>query len=274
MAFDINEFVIDKPIEGMMFNSAGSILWNVRDFKDPKLSVSTDTEDAVDALGTPIMQFDRSKKAEFSATKAGLSLDLIAARGGVDKVTASGTATVYVPVWMEATVADDVPTVTLGHTPYAEVGSSAIPYIWAIDPVTKARIARYTLDDSAAGAAKFTLSTTTLTLPTGRTGAVTFLIPYTYASVGSATAGAVEVKYAADLFAPVGQFVMKVLGYSKCDAQTRYYAWVIFPNAKLSGDVDVTLNPGTTDDFKITALPDYCATTKTCFSIIVPEDDD
>ena len=274
MAFNINEFVIDKPIEGMMFNAAGDILWSVRDFKDPKLSVSTETEDAVDALGTPIMQFDRSKKAEFSATKAGLSLDLIAARGGVDKITASGSATVYVPVWMETTVANATTTVTLAHTPYAAVGSSAIPYIWAIDPATKAKITRYVLSDTTASATEFKLSTTTLTLPTTRTGDVTFLIPYTYASTGTAGAGANEVKFAADQFPSVGKFVMKVLGYSKCDAQTRYYAWVTFPNAKLSCDVDVTLNPGTTDDFKLTALPAYCAKPKTCFSIIVPEDDD
>ena len=271
MAFNINEFVIDKPLGGKMFSAAGDILWGVEDFKDPKLSASTETEDAVDALGTLIMQFDRSKKVEFSATKAGLSLDLIAARGGVDKITASGSATVYVPVWMETTVASSATTVTLAHTPYAEAGASAIPYIWAINPGDKTRTTRYTLDDSTASATEFTLSTTTLTLPTGRTGDVTFLIPYWYASTGAAGAGANEVQYAADQFPDVGKFVMEVLVYSKCDPQTKYYAWVIFPNAKLSCDIDVTLNATTTDDFKLTALPDYCSTTKTCFSIIVPE---
>ena len=271
MAFNINEFVIDKPLGGKMFDAAGDILWGVEDFKDPKLSATTETEDAVDALGTLIMQFDRSKKVEFSATKAGLSLDLIAARGGVDKITASGTASVYVPVWLETTVADTETTITLAHTPYAEFGSSAIPYIWSINSADKTRTARFVLDDTTASATEFTLSTNTLTLPTGRTGDVTFLIPYWYESTGADSAGANEVQYAADQFPDVGKFVMEVLGYSKCDPQTKYYAWVIFPNAKLSCDIDVTLNPTTTDDFKLMALPDYCATTKTCFSIIVPE---
>ena len=80
-----------------------------------------------------------------------------------------------------------------------------------------------------------------------------------------------EVDYAADKFPSVGKFVLEVLGHDICDAQTEYVAHVIMDNAKLSCDIDVTLNATTTDDFKLTALPPYCASSKSCFKIVIAE---
>lgn len=267
---DINTFIINRPLSGTMFKSDGSILFKVLDFKDPKLTASTETEDAVNALGTPIMQFDRSKKVEFAATKANLDLTLVAARGGNARRVATSGAPVYVPKWEEFDVASDTATITLAQTPYAAAGVDPIPFIWEMtdgNPIAT----QYTLDDAAASATEFTLAAKVITLPTGRTAASTFVVYYEYAATGATGLGAVEVDYAADKFPSVGKFVLEVLGHDICDAQTEYVAHVIMDNAKLSCDIDVTLNATTTDDFKLTALPPYCASSKSCFKIVIAE---
>lgn len=53
---NVNNFVIDRPLRGMMISSStGEVLWSVNQIENPSLTVSAETSDAVDALGTPIM---------------------------------------------------------------------------------------------------------------------------------------------------------------------------------------------------------------------------
>lgn len=267
---DLNTFVINRPLSGSMMKKDGDIAFRVKDFKDPKLTATSETEDAVDALGTPIMRFDRSKKVEFSATKANLDLGLVAARGGNAKRTATVGAPVIVPKWEEFTVASTATTITLAQTPYAEGTADPVPFIWSTTDANPVGT-RYTLDDSAASATEFTISGKTITLPTGRTTDVTFLVYYEYQATGAAGLGAVEVDYAADKYPAIGKFVLEVLGYDVCDPETEYLAYVIMPYAKLSCDIDVTLNATTTDDFKLSSMPPYCATSKSAFKIVIAE---
>ena len=65
--------------------------------------------------------------------------------------------------------------------------------------------------------------------------------------------------------------MLEVLGYDVCDPETEYLAYVIMPYAKLSCDIDVTLNATTTDDFKLSSMPPYCATSKSAFKIVIAE---
>ena len=45
----------------------GSYLFSINQIQSPTLSVTTEQTQAVDAMGTPIVTFDRAKQAEFSA---------------------------------------------------------------------------------------------------------------------------------------------------------------------------------------------------------------
>lgn len=270
MALTMGTFIVNRPIRGTMFDSTGDVLWTVNDLKDPTLTASTETEDAVDALGSPIMRFDRSKMVELSATSANIDLGLMAARGGVARIDASGSQSVIAPSWETFDVLSTDTTITLSYTPYAEGSADPVPFIWELSPDGH-QGTKYTLSDTAASATEFTITTVTITLPTGRTADSTFIVYYEYEATGATDLNAIEIDYASDEFPSVGKFVLEVLGHDKCDAQTNYYAYIIFENAKLSCDMDLTLNATATDNFTITALPQYCASTKTCFKLIIPE---
>ena len=268
---NINTFVINKPLSGSMLKSDGDIIFRIMDFKDPKLTVSTETEDAVDALGTPIMQFDRSKKVDFSATKANLDLSLVAARGGNAKRSGTVGAPVYVPKWETfENVASNTTTITLAETPYAAAGVDPVPYIWETTDANPVGT-RYALSDTAASATEFTISAKTITLPTGRSATSNFLVYYEYAGTGATGLSAVEVDYAVDRYPTAGKFVLEVLGHDICDPLTEYVAWIVMPYAKLNCDIDLTLNATTTDDFKLTAMPPYCGSSRTGFKIVIAE---
>lgn len=54
--FDLNSFVIDRPVRGIMRDSAtGELLWMVNQIEDPSITMSSESTDAVDAIGIPIM---------------------------------------------------------------------------------------------------------------------------------------------------------------------------------------------------------------------------
>lgn len=55
MAVSIRNFAIDRIRRGMMLHSStGEMLWSINQIENPSLNVSSETSEAVDALGTPI----------------------------------------------------------------------------------------------------------------------------------------------------------------------------------------------------------------------------
>ena len=55
MAFKLSNFVIDRVRRGVMLHSStGEMLWSINQIENPSLNVSSETSEAVDALGTPI----------------------------------------------------------------------------------------------------------------------------------------------------------------------------------------------------------------------------
>lgn len=290
MAFNINKLVIDRPIRGMMMNSEGDILWSVNDFKDPHLTASTEQQQALDALGTPIMEFDRAKTVEFTATNAGFDLALLSARGGVKKKIATQdtavpagaetiTTGVQTPKWETISEVYTGASGEAAHTKtLAEVPvDGTINYIWSITGDGNANT-RYELAEGSqtADATHFSIATsegvTTITFPTmSKAGTVTFLVPYEYEAGKVDGKSAVIVDYDANSFPKLGRFVMSVLCHDVCDPETEYFAWMIMDNAKLNSEIDLTLNPEMTDDFTLKAMPAYCSQDKRCFRFIVPE---
>lgn len=68
MAKTVNNFVIDHVLRGIMTKKDGTYMWSINQITNPSLNVSlTDTAQAVDALGSPIAEFDRGRSAEFGA---------------------------------------------------------------------------------------------------------------------------------------------------------------------------------------------------------------
>lgn len=269
---DINNFVINRVRRATMFSTTnGEALWNINQVTDPSLNITTETEDAVDAIGARIMQFDRAKNAEFSAQNSLFDLGLAAAQFGTEKEVATEQKKVVMPKWEEVTLtAEDVSTkaITLDEIPAGTSGAE-IPFIYSLngDGTLKAKYAL----GSTANATNFTLTAASkrVGLPTGLVAGDRLWIPYEFA----ADAG-VGVSNSAVNFPKAGKFVMEVLGSDVCDVTKQYYAYIVFPNAKLAGEVDLSFTTDGAHPFTIQAMQDYCDPEKRLFSILIPDSED
>ena len=267
--FDVNNFVINRPLRAVMLHSSTSeVLWSINQIEEPSLTMSSETQDAVDALGTPIIQFDRSKSAEFSAQNSLFDLGLLAAQSGTEKEISSADTKIKTPIFEEITIPAEGATVTLSKTPVG-VGAAGIPYIYKLNG--DSTLAQKFAFNASPGADTFNFNGTTLTYPTSLKAGDRILAIYDYEADDTAKNGAVSVMNTANDFPKAGRFIMEVLGWDVCDASTLYYAYIIFPQAKLSSSVDLTFTTEGKHPFTITAMQEYCDPDKKLFQIIVPE---
>lgn len=261
----VNNFIIDHVLRGIMTKKNGEYMWSINQITDPSLNVAlNDTAQAVDALGTPIQEFDRGRSAEFSAANSIFDLSLYAAQMGKDVEVASATSTITVPAFEEIDVTGaEGETYVTKKTPL-----EAIDKVYALNP--DGTLGTAYVAGTAASATEFAYdeASHTISLPTGLTAGSQLFVMYEYASeqATAVTADAIN-------FPKAGKFVMEVLGTSVCDPDTLVHAYVVFPNAKLDGNVDYSFTTDGTHPFVIRAMQNYCDKEKKLFSIIIPEED-
>jgi hypothetical protein len=259
MAFDINNFVIDRPVRAIMSSTAnGDVLWAINQIQDPSISCTSEATQATDMLGSPIMEFERSKAATFSASNSLFDLGLAAAQFGSTKKVANSSSKITAPKFETLNVTGT--TVTLSQTPTADI--TAI-YVLKGDNTLGTK---YTAGASAnATTFVYDSATKTITLPTSVTSGQVF-VKYDYLSEN-----AVEVVNSAINFPKAGKLVVEVLGVDVCNPSVLYYAYLIFPAAKLSSNVDLSFTTEGTHPFEISCFQEYCDKEKRLFSIVVPQ---
>ena len=245
MAFDINNFVIDRVIRGVALSQKDdSVLFSINQMQNVSLNCASESTDAVDALGTPIATFYRAKSAEFSAENAIFDMNLMATQLGTAKKVASSTAKITAPA-MES-FAYGTGSYELKHTP------KTVPneiYVLNGDSTFGKKFVKGT----AASDSEFAITNKTLALPTGLAATDELFVMYDYE-----TDSAVEVVNSATEF-PVGcKFIMEVLGCDVCDQTTLVHAYVIFNNFKLSPDFDWSIATDGAHPFSGKAQQAYC----------------
>lgn len=260
MAFDINNFVIDRVIRGVALSQKDdSVLFSINQMQNVSLNCASESTDAVDALGTPIATFYRAKSAEFSAENAIFDMNLMATQLGTAKKVASSTAKITAPA-MES-FAYGTGNYELKHTP------KTVPneiYVLNGDSTFGKKFVKGT----AASATEFAITNKTLALPTGLAEGDELFVMYDYE-----TDSAVEVVNSATEF-PVGcKFIMEVLGCDVCDQTTLVHAYVIFNNFKLSPDFDWSIATDGAHPFSGKAQQAYCDKEKRLFSIVIPSEE-
>ena len=276
MAFDINNFVIDRIVRGVALSQKDdSVLFSINQIQNASLNCASESTDAVDALGVPIATFYRAKSAEFSAENAIFDMSLMATQLGTAKRVAgkNNVAKITVPAMESFTVVEGGKH-DLKHTPNGEIKE-----IYALnndstfgDKYTKA---------TSASATQFSIADKTITVMANADKA-TFDDPSKGIPVGTEmfvmyeyeTEQAVEVVNSATEF-PVGcKFVMEILGCDVCDQTTLIHAFLVFNNFKLSPDFDWSIQTDGTHPFSGKAQQDYCDKEKRLFSIVIPGDDE
>lgn len=276
MAFDMNNFVIDRIIRGVALSQKDdSVLFSINQIQNASLNCASESTDALDAMGTPIATFYRAKSAEFSAENALFDMGLLSTQLGTTKRVAGtkDVAKITVPA-MESFTAVEGGKYDLKHAP-----KGAIKEIYALNNDSTFGD-KYTVSTTASAVdATFSIAGQTISIVVN-TDSATFddktkgipvgtemFVMYEYESDK-----AVEVVNSAKNF-PVGcKFVMEVLGCDVCDQTNLIYAYVIFNNAKLSPDFDWSIATDGTHPFSMKAQQDYCDKEKRLFSIVVPGD--
>ena len=260
MAFDINNFVIDRVIRGVALSQKDdSVLFSINQMQNVSLNCASESTDAVDALGTPIATFYRAKSAEFSAENAIFDMNLLATQLGTAKKVASTTAKISAPA-MES-FAYGTGSYELKHNP--KVVPNEI-YVLNGDSTFGKKFVKGT----AASDTEFAITNKTLALPTGLVAGDELFVMYDYE-----TDSAVEVVNSATEF-PVGcKFIMEVLGCDVCDQTTLVHAYVIFNNFKLSPDFDWSIATDGAHPFSGKAQQAYCDKEKRLFSIVIPSEE-
>lgn len=275
MAFDLNNFVIDRVVRGIAVSqgdnaklgiAAGDVLFSINQITNASLNCTSESTDAVDALSVPIATFYRAKSAEFSAENALFDMNLIATQSGTTKKVATSTAIIEAPCFETVDVETGKLEYTLAHTPIKDTAVKV--YVLNGDGTLGEKVV---ISSSAAGKT-IAISGNKVTLAEGgyTVGSQLFFM-YDYNADGSTGNGAVEVMNSANNF-PVGcKFIMEILGADVCDQTNLIYAYLVFPNAKLSPDFDWSIATDSTHPFSLKAMQEYCDKEKRLFSIIIPE---
>ena len=82
---------------------------------------------------------------------------------------------------------------------------------------------------------------------------------------------AVAVVNSAKNFPTGCKFVMEVLGCDVCDQTTQVFAYIIFPNFKLSPDFDWSVATDGAHPFSGKAMQQYCNKDKVLFQVVIPD---
>lgn len=269
--FDLSNFVIDRIVRGVAVSQSdnaqlglkkGDILFSINQIQNATLTTSSESTDAVDALGVPVATFYRAKTAEFSAENALFDMPLMATQSGTTKNIATADNKIITPCF-ETIDIDGSTSYELSHTPSAEISTI---YLLNGDGTTGAAFTAGT----AASENEFTISGNAITPPTGLANGDQLFVLYEY-EAGADGEGAVAVVNSANNF-PVGcKFIMEVLGADVCDQTNLIYAYIVFPNAKLSPDFDWNIATDGVHPFSMRAMQQYCDKEKALFTIIIPE---
>lgn len=259
MAFDVSNFIIDRVLRGTMTSTTdGSVMYFINQITNPQLSITADNVQAVDALGTAIQTYYRAKNATLSAENAMFDLNLLATQNGAKKKIADEGNKIVAPALETIDVTGT--TVKLSHVPTEDIttiyllkGDDTLGQKFTVNPTATENNFAYDADSQ------------TITLPTNVTSGAIFVM-YDYE-----TDSAVEVVSSATKFPEAGKFIMEVLGNDICDPTKKIYAYVIFPNAKLDPNTDITLSTESTHPFTMQAQQAYCDREKVLFKIVIPD---
>lgn len=253
MAFDINmnNFVIDRILRAVGKSKAGDVLFAINQVTNPSLSVTSETAEAVDALGSRIAVFNRAKSCEFSAENALFDMGLMAVQAGSKDGVIRG-AVKEVPAF------DSIEDGNLAHTP---VPADAVKIYEVNGDGSFGAEVKKSADGGTDGG--FVLAGTKVT---GLAEGKQYMAVYEYDATE-----AIAVVNSASEFPNACELILEVLGCDVCDQEKLIYAYLIFPNFKISPDFDWSIATDGTHPFSGMAMQNYCDTKKELYRLVIVE---
>ena len=244
---NLNNFVVDRILRAVgKSKETKEVLFAINQVNNASLNVTSETAEAVDALGTPIAIFNRAKNCEFSAENAIFDLGLMATQAGSEKIVGTQTVPAF------EIIEED----TLKHTPAGEVKVYALNDDGSIGDVVA-----MSADGTTDGGITIT-GTAVAGLPTEGQ----FMAVYEYEATD-----AVAVINSATEFPKACELVLEVLGCDVCNQEELIYAYLIFPNFKISPDFDWSIATDGAHPFSGQAMQNYCDAKKELYRLIIVE---
>lgn len=238
---NLNNFVVDRIIRAVGKSKEDEVLFAINQVTNASLNVTSETAEAVDALGTPIAIFNRAKTAEFSAENALFDLNLMATQAGTKKVD----GTVVAPAF------DIVEGGVLKHAP---IDADAVKF--------------YNVNGDGSIGAEIERTGISIegTTVTGLDAEAQVMAVYEYNADN-----AVAVINSATEFPKACELVLEVLGCDVCNQEELIYAYLIFPNFKISPDFDWSIATDGAHPFSGRAMQNYCDAKKELYRLIIVE---
>lgn len=261
MAFNLNGIVVDRTFDALVEKVDGSaLLARLVQISEGNIEVSAESEDKTDARGNLIKKIWKTKNATVSLTNALLDLDIVAISSGSDKIQASSTNTIVMPMvtFYKATTEE----ITLAATP--KDGTNVLVY--AVEG--NGSLGEKFTQDTAASETAFAISDDKLMLPTAA-GVTNYLVKYEY----EATENAVKVEQRTDKFPSTVKLTLTVLGYDPCTPDVLRKFYIVFPSFQPSPESTISLTTDSTLDFSGDAQVSYCDDDKLLYYIVAAEDD-
>lgn len=246
----VNNFLINRVLSITGFDKDDNILYRLTQPQNVSLSTTSETAEVVDALGTPIAVFDRSKSAELSGENAIFDMRLLAEQHGTTVELTAETAPAFDII--EVTADNKGAAVALAHTPLDD---------------TMVKVYALNGDSSLGSAVEATVADGQITIPAD-IDATQVLVSYEYKP-----AAATKVVVSADKFATAHKIVVEILGCDVCNTEDLIYGYLIMENAKMSSDTDLSFGTDLVHSFTVSAQVSYCSVDKRLFYIVVPEED-
>lgn len=236
--------------------------------KDVSTSATMETQEVLDALDTPITELARSKAFEMSGSNALFHLDLEAEQFGTEVDSSAADNTFLAPCAEEIEYAKGATTVTLAHAP---ADAAALPYIYQLVDGQTGEAYAYA---ATASESAFSVSGTTLTLPTGLSTneGGTILAVYDYTANGDDKAH--QIVNQGDKFPEMVNVLVEVLFRDVCDDSKKMFGFLEMGRAKFDGNVDNDLTPDGDHPFTIRAFKEYCSRKQELCTWTIPDSDD
>ena len=251
MAIDINmnNFVIDRVLRAVGKSKDGDVLFAINQVTNPSLSVTSETSEAVDALGSRIAVFNRAKSCEFSAENALFDMALMAQQAGSEEGVTRGEVK-KVPAF------DPMENGKLAHTP---ANADALK-IYELNGDGSFGVEIKRSADAGTDGGYVLGAENAVTLPEGKK----CIAVYEYDADK-----AVAVVNSATEFPKACQLILEVLGCDVCNQEELIYAYLIFPNFKISPDFDWSMATDGTHPFSGTAMQNYCDEKKELYKLVI-----
>ena len=258
--FNPNELILER-VKTVLFTdySNGDILARLTQLEESTLETTSETDEVLDAIGSPIDRIQRSKAATFSASNSLFSLDLAAQQFGTQKQLASSESKISVPAEEIKTVDPAAHTITLSHTPV----EGSIKSVYLMDSKNLAE--KYTVTASDPTEKQFSVSGNTLTFPdTVISG--DFYVTYEYEAESAA-----RVDNKAENFPKTTGFKAFALFKDACDPEKKYMGVIVAKRAQLdASSISLALQFDGKHPFTVNFNKEYCEDSADLFSIIIP----